>query len=112
MQEQELEELRLKTELELSRAKLNVCQEIGKEQAPSLEEDLAYIPSESKGKGVERFLQSLCTYQRPSQGGDHGDICGHGAGFDLISINSSRRFRHVFVYFDFDSNFMLKFTLN
>ena len=59
MQEQKLEELRLKRELELSRAKLNVCQEIEKEQAPSLQEDLAYIPSESKGEGVERFLQSL-----------------------------------------------------
>lgn len=59
MQEQKLEELRLKRELELSRAKLSVCQEIEKEQTPSLEEDLANLPSESKGEGVKRFLQSL-----------------------------------------------------
>ena len=60
MQEQKLEELRLKRELELRRAKLSVCQEVEKEQTPSLEEDLAHcIPSESKGEGVERFLQSL-----------------------------------------------------
>ena len=59
MQEQKLEELRLKRELELSRAKLSVCQEIEKEQTPSLEEDLANLPSESKGEGVQRFLQSL-----------------------------------------------------
>ena len=59
MQEQKLEELRLKRELELSRAKLSVCQEIEKEQTPSLEEDLANLPSERKGEGVQRFLQSL-----------------------------------------------------
>jgi len=52
-----LEELKLKMELELSRAKLSVCKEIEKEQIPSLEEDdLASLPSESKGDGVKRFL--------------------------------------------------------
>ena len=60
MQEQKLEELRLKMELELSRAKLSVCEEIEKEQTPSLQdEDLAALPSYSKGEGVKRFLQSL-----------------------------------------------------
>ena len=46
MQEQQQEELTLKRELELSRAKLSVCQEIEKEKTPSLEEDLANLPSE------------------------------------------------------------------
>ena len=59
MQEQKLEELKLKRELELSRTKLNVCEEIEKEQTPSLEEDFANLPSESKEEGVKRFLQSL-----------------------------------------------------
>ena len=59
MQEQKLEELKLKKELELSRAKLSVCEGIEKEQTPSIEEDLANLPSESKGERVKRFLQSL-----------------------------------------------------
>ena len=59
MQEQKLEELKLKKELELSRAKLSACEGIEKEQTPSIEEDLANLPSESKSEGVKRFLQSL-----------------------------------------------------
>ena len=59
IQEQKMEELKLKRDLELSRAKLNVFEEIEKEQMPSLEDDLANLPSEGKGEGVRRFLQSL-----------------------------------------------------
>ena len=58
-QEQKLEEFKLKRELELSRAKLRVCKETDNEQTPSLEEHLVNLPSESKGEGVKRFLQSL-----------------------------------------------------
>ena len=58
-QEQKLEEFKRKRELELSRAKLRVCKEIDNEQTPSLEEYLVNLPSESKGEGVKRFLQSL-----------------------------------------------------
>ena len=54
-----MEELKLKRDIELSRAKLNVFDEIEKEQTPSLKDDLANLPSEVKGEGVERFLQSL-----------------------------------------------------
>ena len=54
-----MEELTLKRDLELSRAKLNVFEEIEKEKTPSLEDDLANLPSEGKGEGVRRFLQSL-----------------------------------------------------
>ena len=57
-QEQKLEEFKLKRELVLSRAKLSVGKEIDNEQTPSLE-DLVNLPSESKGEGVKRFLQSL-----------------------------------------------------
>jgi len=57
--EQKMEELKLKRDLELSRAKFNVFEEIEKEQTPSLEDDLANLPSEGKGEGVRRFLQSL-----------------------------------------------------
>ena len=57
IQEQKMEELKLKRDLELSRAKLNVFKEIEKEQTPSLEDDLANLPSE--GEGVKRFLLSL-----------------------------------------------------
>ena len=53
IQEQKMEELKLKRDLELSRAKFE------KEQMPSLEDDLANLPSEGKGEGVKRFLQSL-----------------------------------------------------
>ena len=59
IQEQKMEELTLKRDLELSRAKLNVFKEVEKEQTPSLEDDLANLPSEGKGEGVRRFLQSL-----------------------------------------------------
>ena len=59
MQEQKLEELNLTREFELSRAELSVCKEIEKEQTPSLEEDLATLPSESEAEGVKKFLQSL-----------------------------------------------------
>ena len=53
MQEQKLEELRLKRDLELSRAKRSVCKKIEKEQTPSFEENLATLPFESKGEGVK-----------------------------------------------------------
>ena len=59
IQEQKMEELKLERDLELSRAKLNVFEEIEKGQMPSLEDDLANLPSEGKGEGVRRFLQSL-----------------------------------------------------
>ena len=59
MQEQKMAELKLKRDFELSRAKLNVFEEIEKELTPSLEDDLACLPSEGKGEGVKRFLQSL-----------------------------------------------------
>ena len=53
-----MEELKLKRDLELSRAKLKVFEEIKEEQTPSLEDDLGNLPSEGKGEGVRRFLQS------------------------------------------------------
>ena len=59
IQEQKMEELQLKRDLELNRAKLNVFEEIEKEQMPSLEDDLANLLPEGKGKGVKRLLQSL-----------------------------------------------------
>ena len=59
IQEQLKEELKLKRDRELSRAKLNVFEEIEKDQMPSLEDDLANFPVEGKGEGVRRFLQSL-----------------------------------------------------
>ena len=59
IQEQKMEELKLERDLELSRAKLNVFEEIEKEQTSSLEDDLPNLPSEGKGEGVRRFLQSL-----------------------------------------------------
>ena len=59
IQEQKMEELKLERDLELSRAKLNVFEEIEKEQTSSLEDDLANLPSEGKGEGVRRFLQSF-----------------------------------------------------
>ena len=59
IQEQKMEELKLKRDLKLSRAKLNVFDDIEKEQMPSLEDDLANLPSEGKGESVKRFLQSL-----------------------------------------------------
>ena len=54
-----MEELKLKRDLEFSRAKLNVFEENEKEQTPSLEDDLASLPYEGKGEGVRRFPQSL-----------------------------------------------------
>ncbi|CAH3034322.1 unnamed protein product, partial [Porites lobata] len=66
-QEQKLEEFKLKRELELSRAKLSVCKEIDNEQTPSLEEDLGNLPSDSKGEGVKRFLQSLTVTTRANE---------------------------------------------
>ena len=59
IREQKMEELKLKMVLELSRAKLNVFEEIEKDQIPSLVDDLANLPSKGKGEGVKRFLQSL-----------------------------------------------------
>ena len=66
-QELKLEEFKLKGELELSRAKLSVCKETNNEQTPSLEEDLVSLPSESKGEGVKRFLQSLTVTTRANE---------------------------------------------
>ena len=45
IQEQKMEELKLKSDLELSGAKLNVFKENEKEQMSSLEDDLANLPS-------------------------------------------------------------------
>ena len=59
--EQKLEELKLKREIQLSKAKLNVCEKIELEEQSSLVEDLAHIPSGSKGEQVRhvQYLQSL-----------------------------------------------------
>ena len=57
--EQKLDELKLKREIQLSKAKLNVCEKIELEEQSSLVEDLAHIPSESKGEQVTQYLQSL-----------------------------------------------------
>ena len=57
--EQKLEELKLNREIQLNKAKLNVCEKIELEEQSSLVEDLAHIPSESKGEQVRQYLQSL-----------------------------------------------------
>ena len=56
---QKLEELKLKREMQLNKAKLNVCEKIELEEQSSLVQDLAHIPSESKGDQVRQYLQSL-----------------------------------------------------
>ena len=71
--EQKLEELKLKREIQLNKAKLNVCEKIELEEQLflaelSLVEELAHIPSESKGQQVRQYLQSLPVTTSTSMG--------------------------------------------
>ena len=57
--EHKLQELILKRDLQLNEAKLNVYKEVELEEQSSHVEELAQIPSESKGERVRQYLESL-----------------------------------------------------
>ena len=68
---------------------MSVCKEIDNEQTPSLEEYLVNLPSESKGEGVRRFLQSLTVTIRANETNTYIQSQVHVSQTPVLTIKST-----------------------